>query len=100
MRPIKVRVPNKEDIVFIVGDQDNLGGGNPVFRLKKIADHEREINVELHYPAKFKFVNADWKKEAIMSNAVDQTTEDYPLQINSNTNKTSFQIVGWKVKTK
>ncbi|WP_340064365.1 hypothetical protein [Ascidiimonas aurantiaca] len=64
---VKVKVPHKEDIVYITGAQDNLGNWIPYYRLKKVSAYEREITLELHYPAKLKFLNANWKKEAVIT---------------------------------
>ncbi|MEL6484581.1 MAG: hypothetical protein AAFP96_07020, partial [Bacteroidota bacterium] len=93
---IKVAVPNTDDIVYIVGDQDNLGGGSPVLRMKKTSDNEREIELELHYPARFKFVDSFWKKEAVMYDDVGTSDNEYPLVIDDGIGKVSFKIKDWK----
>ncbi len=62
---IKVKVPKKEDIIYITGNQTNLGDWNPEkIKMKKISDYEREITLKLKSPAQFKFTRGNWNSEA------------------------------------
>jgi len=62
---IKVKVPKKEDKVFITGNQTNLGDWNPKkLEMKRISDYEREIILKLKSPAQFKFTRGSWDSEA------------------------------------
>jgi predicted transport protein len=62
---IKVKVPKKEDTIYITGNQTNLGNWNPgKMKMKKISDYEREITLKLKSPAKFKFTRGNWDSEA------------------------------------
>jgi len=94
---IKAIVPNKDDIVYIAGNQSSLTNWNSIFRLEKISDYERKITVPLHFPAKFKFTRGNWDSEAIIQgNHKNEDGQWIPLSINLDTNETTYQIVRWK----
>lgn len=62
---IKVKVPKKEDNIYIVGNQTNLGDWNPEkIKMNKISDYEREITLKLRSPEIFKFTRGSWGSEA------------------------------------
>ncbi|WP_110688306.1 alpha/beta hydrolase-fold protein, partial [Salegentibacter sediminis] len=62
---IKVKVLNKEDTIYITGNQDNLGNWNPdKIKMDKISDFERTITLKLKSPAQFKFTRGNWDSEA------------------------------------
>lgn len=62
---IKVKVPKKEDTIYITGNQDNLGNWNPEkIKMEKVSDVERQITLKLKSPAQFKFTRGNWKSEA------------------------------------
>lgn len=62
---IKVKVPKKEDTIYVTGNQDNLGNWNPEkIKMEKISDFERQITLKLKSPAQFKFTRGNWKSEA------------------------------------
>lgn len=66
---IHVKVPNKEDEIYITGNQINLGNWNPSqVKMKKKSDFERELKVKLHSPAQFKFTKGTWETEAEVKN--------------------------------
>ncbi|MEO0572633.1 MAG: hypothetical protein AAF039_13085 [Bacteroidota bacterium] len=93
---ITIRVPHKNDVVYITGNQRNLTDWSSVFRLQKTADYEREITMDLHYPAKFKFTKGDWETEAIVKGQKSNEKEGLlPLTIDKN-NPTHFEITDWK----
>lgn len=61
---IRLKVTNKDDVVYITGNQPNLGDWNPnKVEMKKTAELEREIVLELQSPAQFKFTNGSWDTE-------------------------------------
>ena len=61
---IKVKVTNKDDIIFITGNQPNLGDWNPnKIQMKKISDYERSIVLKVQSPAQFKFTKGSWDTE-------------------------------------
>ncbi len=62
---IKVKVLNKNDTIYITGNQDNLGNWNPdKIKMKKVSDLERQITLRLKSPAQFKFTRGNWDSEA------------------------------------
>lgn len=61
---IKIRVHKKDDVVYVTGNQTNLGDWNPQkIKMRKISDHEREITLKLKSPAHFKFTGGNWDSE-------------------------------------
>jgi mevalonate pyrophosphate decarboxylase len=62
---IRVKVLNKDDTIYITGNQENLGNWNPEkVKMEKISDFEREIKLKLKSPAQFKFTRGNWESEA------------------------------------
>lgn len=62
---IRVKVLNKDDTIYITGNQENLGNWNPEkVKMEKISDFEREIKLQLKSPAQFKFTRGNWESEA------------------------------------
>jgi predicted alpha/beta superfamily hydrolase len=90
---IKVTVPNKTDDVYIVGNQLNLGDWNPdKVKMTEISDFEREISIELTFPAAFKFTRGTWSSEAIITALYHQPN----FVINdSNDSNITYLIQGW-----
>jgi len=61
---IRLKVTDKDAVVYITGNQPNLGDWNPnKIEMKKTAELEREIVLELQSPAQFKFTNGSWDTE-------------------------------------
>ncbi|MDQ0477094.1 alpha/beta hydrolase-fold protein [Chryseobacterium sp. MDT2-18] len=61
---IRVKVSEKGDIVYITGNQPNLGDWNPnKNEMKKISELEREIVLKIQSPAQFKFTKGSWETE-------------------------------------
>ena len=61
---IKVKVNDKNDIVYITGNQPNLGDWNPnKIEMKKTSDYERSIVLKVQSPAQFKFTKGSWDTE-------------------------------------
>jgi predicted alpha/beta superfamily hydrolase len=90
---IKVSVPNKTDEVFIVGNQESLGNWKPEkIKMSKISDYEREISLNLVFPAEYKFTRGNWQSEAIISKLSDQPNfilKNKPLK------EEYYSIKGW-----
>ena len=90
---IRVSVPNKTDDVYIVGNQENLGNWQPdKVKLNKISDYEREISLNLTFPAEFKFTRGKWDSEAVINQLSEQPNfilNNKPLQ------DEYYKIQGW-----
>ena len=90
---IKVSVPNKTDDVYIVGNQENLGNWQPdKIKLNKISDYEREISLNLTFPAEFKFTRGKWDSEAVINQLSGQPNfilKNKPIQ------DEYYKIQGW-----
>jgi len=90
---IRVSVPNKTDEVYIVGNQENLGNWQPdKVKLNKISEYEREISLNLTFPAEFKFTRGNWDSEAIVNQLSGQPNfvlKNKPLQ------DEYYKIQGW-----
>ena len=62
---ITVKVPKKDDVVYITGNQTSLADWNPgKIMMVKTSDHERKITVKLKGPAQFKFTRGSWDTAA------------------------------------
>ncbi len=94
----KVIVPDKNDTVYITGNQDPLGNWDPKqVAMKKIADTVREITLKLHSPAQFKFTRGSWETEAI----VEDTDAMSNLRIfPEKADHFGYVITNWKDKSK
>ena len=70
---LKITVPNKEDEVFITGNQESIGNWNPSkIKLKKVSDFERELKLNVKFPMEFKITKGSWETEGF----TNQTTND------------------------
>jgi enterochelin esterase-like enzyme len=91
---IKVSVPNKTDDVYIVGNQKALSDWTPNrVKMSRISDYERAIEVELEFPAEFKFTRGSWESEAVISSI--QTGDATNQKLLKYTEKVDFNIQGW-----
>lgn len=90
---IKVTVPHKTDEVYIVGNQEKLGDWVPdKIKMNNFSPYEREISLDLSYPAEFKFTRGNWESEA---NVVNYESGD-PIILTKNSNPYQFEIENWK----
>ena len=89
---IKVIVPSNTDEVYITGNQESLGNWDPgAVKMNRISDFEREVVLDISYPAEFKFTKGQWENEGITN-----TLEDNPNQkLENNDSKNIFVIKGW-----
>ena len=91
---IHLTVPNKNDEVYIVGNQESLGNWNPSrVKLNSISDFEREITLQVKFPLEFKFTKGNWNTEGFTiqsgSNAENIVIND------SKSKKLKFKILSW-----
>ncbi|MBN1970262.1 MAG: esterase [Candidatus Delongbacteria bacterium] len=87
---IKVKVPDKNDEIFITGNQENLANWNPnKIKLNKISDFERAITLNLKSIAEFKFTRGSWETEAELKTAFGavkikpENQNNYEIEIES-----------------
>jgi predicted alpha/beta superfamily hydrolase len=68
---IRVTVPDKNDEIFITGNQENLANWNPnKIQLKKVSDYTRAITLKVKSIAAFKFTRGSWETEAELKSAL------------------------------
>jgi len=90
----KVKVPNVNDEVFIVGDQDNLGSWNPgQVKMNKTSDLERSITLSLKSPIEFKFTRGSWETEGFIKGKTRGPNQRFATDKDS---ELSFEIESWK----
>ena len=89
-----VKVPNRNDEVYITGNQPELAIWNPKkLKLEKVSDYIRRIKLQVHTPAQFKFTRGNWESEAIIE-GVDSLSN---LKIVMDGSRAiTYKIVNWK----
>ena len=90
----KVTVPDKGDSVYITGNQPELANWNPKeLMLKKTSPFERQITLNIHTPAQFKFTRGTWNTEAQI-----EGIEGIPnLKLDLNKNRVAeYKVLTWK----
>lgn len=66
---IELKTLRADDDVYITGNQPVLGDWNPgKIKMKRISDFVRAIDVDLHYPALFKFTRGSWDSQGFIEN--------------------------------
>lgn len=66
---IELKTLRAGDEVFITGNQSVLGNWNPnKIKMKRISDYVRAIDLDLHYPALFKFTRGSWQTQGFLEN--------------------------------
>ena len=64
---IRVKVPGKNDEVYITGNQANLANWDPgKIKMEGKPGFEREITLQLQSPAQLKFTRGTWETEAVV----------------------------------
>jgi hypothetical protein len=72
---IRLKVENESDIIYITGNQKNLGDWNPdKIEMKKISEFEREIVLKLQSPVQFKFTKGNWETELQLDGTYTKVT--------------------------
>ena len=88
---IYLEVPDVEDEVYIVGNQESIFKA-PLIFMRPTSGYKRQIVVNVHYPAVFKFMTGAGKKRAIIEGHEDSES----LTIDSKSTINKFKITGWK----
>ncbi|WP_157158218.1 carbohydrate-binding module family 20 domain-containing protein [Chryseobacterium populi] len=88
-----VSTPDKNDEVYITGNQSELGSWNPSsIKMNKKSAKERSITLKVHLPAQFKFTQGNWEKEA----DVKGSTKGQNIKIESQPSKPlRYEITSW-----
>jgi len=91
---INLKVPNKSDEVFIVGNQQLLGNWNPAkIKMTKTSDFMRSVTLNLYTDTKFKFTKGTWKNEGYIKGIINGND----IQLFLDKDKTyDYQIEKWK----
>lgn len=90
---IQLKVPNKDDVVYIAGNQTALGDWDyDKVKMYKVSDYYRMIALNLDYPAEFKFTRGNLDTEGI-----HKTLDDNPnIVLKDTLSKVAYRIKGWK----
>lgn len=87
-----VEVPNKEDTLYITGNQASLGDWNPgAVVMKKISAKKRSITLPVSYPVEFKLTRGSWDREGYIGDKWN--TEN--IKITKPVQKVKYKILGW-----
>ena len=66
---LEVKVLNKNDTVYVAGNQPSLGDWNPgLIKMNHKSDYVREITVEIKTPAELKFTRGTWDNQGQVKN--------------------------------
>ena len=88
---VNVNVPNKEDMVYIVGNQESIFKV-PLIMLRKTSEYDRQLKVNVHFPATFKFVTAVSEKQGVIKGFEDKKF----IEVKSLQETNNYEIIGWK----
>jgi len=90
---IQLKVPNKDDVVYITGNQTALGDWDyDKVKMYKVSDFYRMIAVKLDYPAEFKFSRGSRDTEGI-----HKSLDNNPnIVLKDTLSKVAYRIKGWK----
>ncbi|MXS69768.1 hypothetical protein GSF70_00890 [Flavobacteriaceae bacterium W22] len=89
-----VNVPDKNDEIYITGNQPELGSWNPSsLKMNRKNNYQRYITLKIHLPAQLKFTKGNWDKEAEVSE-IDKGSN---IKIQTLPSKTiHYQIKGYR----
>jgi predicted alpha/beta superfamily hydrolase len=91
---LKVTVPNIDDEVFIVGNQESLGSWNPAkVKLKKVSDFERVLKLNVQFPMEFKLTKGNWETEGF-TNQTTNSGENVVIY-NPQSETINLKVVNW-----
>lgn len=97
-KPIKitVKVPNKDNEVYISGNHKALGNyQDGKIKLKRRSDFIREIELNIPSPSYIRFTGGPDKTEAIMKSIDLQELISFPIDIQTE-REYEFEIIDWK----
>lgn len=90
---IRVKVPDRDNQVFITGNQAALGNWDPSsIEMKKVNEYEREVELFLQAPAYLQFTRGNWDTKALVKKVyVNNNIAIDP----ADKNLFEFEIEGW-----
>ena len=90
---IKIKTLNKDDEVYIVGNQESLGNWNPSkIKMNYISDFQRTITLKVQFPLEFKITRGDWNSEgATNENDGDNILISKPFK----SNVINLKVIQW-----
>lgn len=90
---ITVKVPDKNNEVYITGNQESLANWNPKkIKLNKTSDYERTIKLKIQNPAQIQLTRGNWESKAY----VKGTYEWQNIRIDpSKKNYFEFEVITW-----
>jgi len=90
---INLKVPNKNDEVYVSGNQESLGNWNPsLIKMKHKSDTMREIKVKIKNPTELKFTRGSWETQGLVKNNEGFNN----IMINPKKRKEfEFEIIKW-----
>ena len=89
-----VTVPNKNDEIYITGNQESLGSWNPSkVKLNKVSDYQREITLNVKFPIEFKITKGSWKSEGF-TNQTTSSGENIVIN-NPKTDNLNIKVNDW-----
>jgi predicted alpha/beta superfamily hydrolase len=90
---INVKTLNKDDEVYIVGNQESLGNWNPSkIKMNYISDFQRTITLKVQFPLEFKITRGDWNSEgATNENDGDNILISKPFK----SNVINLKVIQW-----
>ncbi len=94
---ITVTAPNKNDKVYITGNQEVLSNWElpDKIMLNKVSDYQREITLSLQSPVQFKLTRGSWDTEALVKG--NAAMRELTLTTTNNT-EVSYEILNWDDK--
>ncbi len=88
---ITVVVPDKDDVVFLTGNQPELGNWDPgKIQLIRKSDFVRELTLKLHSPALLKFTKGSWATEGSVKGFQGNIKID-----TEETQRFAFEVLRW-----
>lgn len=88
---VEVSVPNKEDEVYIVGNQEAIFKAH-LTMMEFASEFNRSLTTSVHFPATFKLVSGGGKKKAVIKGMEDQPF----IVINDLKDLKKYEIISWK----
>lgn len=88
-----VNVPDKNDEVYIAGNQKGLGNWSASsIKMERKSDFERTLTLKMYVPAQLKFTKGNWDQEADVKGV--EKGQNIKIE-NAKSNKFTYKIKSW-----